>query len=275
MSLCHSFREMAKWTWNQTDRSFRLDSPFNEESITETILLELKELHPNHLKVVSFSKFREHKTGADWEFWFVDQKGQRGVGWRVQAKRIYRPSETYDALHPSDKDPDSQIQKLIRMAHQQGLLPVYCFYNSVADLRKIDNVWRCPTFQPGHDLFGCSLALAENVHQLGSNKFEPVSQISVPWHCAVCCPAFSSSGNLPDRISAFSNEFINKGPASIEPIKPRDNLPKYVQMLFASTSRIERGSAELPLEDELFQAAEAEHTDIQGIAVLSDPDEPD
>lgn len=126
MSLCVSFQDLSKWTWSQLERSFLLNSPFNEETITETILLELKARHPLDIGIVSFNKFQEKHLGADWEFWFTDKSGQRGIGWRVQAKRLYRPSEEYSALKPSETSPSSQIQTLISQARSQGLVPIYC-----------------------------------------------------------------------------------------------------------------------------------------------------
>jgi|GEM_PF-1735312 len=274
MSLCHSFQELARWTWRQLDRSYRLNSPFNEETITESILLELKDRHPNDVNVVSFSKLQERKIGADWEFWFVDQNKTSGTGWRVQAKRLYRPHERYDALKPKEVDRTSQIQTLIRMAKQHGLTPVYCFYNSVGDVYDIQKLWRCGSFRVDHEMFGCSVALAENVHALGSKKFDEVAKISMPWHCAVCCTVTSKpDDNFPDRVAnatnnlLYSNFFVDDR----KPTKPQDHLPKHVKLLLTNEMQQEALLSEQTFEEIMFQASEAEATGIRGIVVISEP----
>jgi hypothetical protein len=47
---------------------------FSEETITETILLELGTRHPKEISLLPFNKREEGRTGADWEWCFYTRK---------------------------------------------------------------------------------------------------------------------------------------------------------------------------------------------------------
>ncbi|SMY07252.1 hypothetical protein LOM8899_01385 [Flavimaricola marinus] len=270
MSLCVSFQEMSKWTWSQLERSFRLNAPFNEETITETILLELKDRHPTDIAIVSFSKIQEKRLGADWEFWFTDKNGQRGIGWRVQAKRLYRPAEEYSALKPSETASSSQIQTLISQAQSQGLVPIYCFYNSVSDPNDVAQGWACRSFSANKWLFGCSIAHAVDVHNLGKRDFKAVSQISMPWHCAVCCQGFSRpESDLPQRVAGVSRNLPNFGRDTDATADLSTDLPEYVKLLAQeSVFRGDISGSEIDFEETLYGLSEGESKQLRGVAVF-------
>lgn len=270
MSLCTSFQEAARWTWNQLGRSTRLKAPFNEETITETILLELKDNHPRDIAVVSFSKIQERKIGADWEFWFLDRSGARGVGWRVQAKRLYQPHQRYDALKPADTSPSSQIQTLIQMAGRQGLAPIYCFYNFVPNPHDIKRTWRCGSFVPDHELFGCSIARADNVRAVAANDFASVCQISLPWHCTVCCTALGSGDDLPDRVAGVTQSLQTPGASEEFASVPTDDLPRHVQIMLESQTSLEGPPDTEELERALYEWSGARDFGTGGIALFRD-----
>ena len=61
---------------------------YGEESITESNLLEIRQRHPEIVRVRTFPKPKEAKNGADWEWHIVGRR--RTVKMRVQAKRLQR-----------------------------------------------------------------------------------------------------------------------------------------------------------------------------------------
>ncbi|AZC00460.1 hypothetical protein DKE52_008150 [Acinetobacter pittii] len=70
-----------------------------EESITDSLMVELKLRHPYDVFTTTFTRHEEGKNGADWEWWFVDSTGRKGIGFRVQAKIINFESNSFKQLH--------------------------------------------------------------------------------------------------------------------------------------------------------------------------------
>ena len=102
----------------------QLGVPRNEETTTEALLLSLARKHQGRgLSVKAYTKKEEAATGGDWAFWFSDLKG-RGIGARIQAKRLFSPSGRYESLSLK------QCQTMLK--HQDVLVPIYIFYNSYA-----------------------------------------------------------------------------------------------------------------------------------------------
>lgn len=99
MTLCDTFRTQSKRTWNLLGCASKIDSPINEETITELLLLNIKKYHQKDLFVKSFNKSEEKLNGADWEWWFLNSTAKRGMGWRVQAKRIFASTHNYKSLN--------------------------------------------------------------------------------------------------------------------------------------------------------------------------------
>lgn len=98
--------------------------PLQEETITDMLLLQLTARCPGSIKVIPFAKREEAKVGADWEWWFCDRP--KGVGFRVQAKRIFTDRWHFNSLKFPVRGP-SQTDILIEEA-REGVVPLYCFY---------------------------------------------------------------------------------------------------------------------------------------------------
>ena len=149
---------------------------YGEETITESNLLETRRRHPEHVRIRTFSKRKEAKTGADWEWHIVGRR--RTVKMRVQAKRL----QSDNVLKVKYKVKSSGRQQrclLIAGARAARMKPVYCIYCTEPQ-RKF---WTQPKGLPGHRTFqtGCLLADAADV-PLWTRKLYEVEQKCIPWH---------------------------------------------------------------------------------------------
>lgn len=87
-ALRESLRCEAGTVWREKAQAQKLGLQLNEETITETVLFRLASKHQGGgLIVRAFNKPEETKNGADLEWWFV--QGDKGIGLRVQAKRLF------------------------------------------------------------------------------------------------------------------------------------------------------------------------------------------
>ncbi|MCX0335084.1 DUF6615 family protein [Acinetobacter radioresistens] len=210
MTLCETFREQSYRTWMQLRKARSINHQLLEESITDFLMMELKYNHPLDIQTITFNKHQEGKNGADWEWWFVDSAGIKGIGFRVQAKIINFKTDSFLKLHYKN-----QTQKLISQAKSvsPNLIPIYCLYTHSDKLLKLK------PFHIGQILFnytiehfGCSILSAEKVQKLKSaNKntlLDLVNEI-YPWHLLVCPNGSESpNNNLPERVNEFVKDNI-------------------------------------------------------------------
>jgi hypothetical protein len=67
LTLCHTFRRQAIWTWDSLRQAKQVSCQIGEESLTDFNLLRIRLRHPNEVFTQSFTKPAESRTGADWE----------------------------------------------------------------------------------------------------------------------------------------------------------------------------------------------------------------
>jgi hypothetical protein len=210
-----------------------------EESLTEINLQDLDMMNYPGFYVESFSKHRESNvTGADWEWWFIQK--DMAFGMAVQAKRLLRNNKYSIDYIPNNNVP--QIFRLLDYSRQNGLTPLYCFYNYFDLNFQAGNgiTWKCQSITERRALFGCSIAHGVNIYNLYNNKMlglENVSPYMLPWHCIVCCPGFKETPGLPvgpanraagvlKALRATGPE-IDPEPPFIKPDGPKDPRALY------------------------------------------------
>lgn len=224
-NICHEFQKLALWTWDTMATAAALGMPRNEESITEHLLLELAKNCPLRVKVFPFTKRREKKLGADWEWWF--HNGPNGIGMRVQAKRINFHSWRFESLkfRPHGQ---AQIDKLINVAAADQLIPLYCLYGSESKSHRSPNLY-------SDYLQACSIIRAENVAALKSNNGTQLMPRSRPWHQMVC-NGERGIKDLRDIAVWLDQLATGEGSAATAADQIRE-LPNYVKNLVAETKR--------------------------------------
>jgi len=180
--VCETFIYLARKTWQQMQRNHDTGILVREEAITSTNLQELKIAHSDRIKIRDFSVHEESKkTGADWEWWFLDKDTNEAIGFAVQAKRLN--SGSYDVGYEPENNPP-QIETLLNYCADVGdITPLYCWYNYFPQWEELRDEW------------GCALADGYYVYSRHVKKQYSLKDLipnSIPWHQLVC--GFDRSG---------------------------------------------------------------------------------
>jgi hypothetical protein len=226
-NICQVFKELAIWTWDRLETAHDVGMPFGEETVTDHLLLELAVRCPTQIKVIPFTKKREHDIGADWEWWFWSSLN-RAIGFRIQAKKLDCTTARYESLKFKPCGA-AQIDQLIAAAASDRLIPMYCFYNF--EPRKKNFKFLNSRHQ------GCSLAHADTILRARKKTGSVVQQLSKPWHELVCtpnCDQLSLSG-IAKVVEGMSPEV----PSALELIQ---RLPGYVAELALERKRFPASS---------------------------------
>jgi len=170
-------RSLAGWAWNRQNDAKKHGLSLQEETLTEMLLLRIaKECRPLGLQVRMFTRPQENRNGADWE-WFVRGPRCPGIGFRVQAKRLYQDGR-YRGKYGGHDPGGPQTAKLISMAGKTNT-PIYVFYNN-SSTTLFDGLssagFRGPSF------WGCSYASASSVRAEGSRAPSDLIKHMHPWH---------------------------------------------------------------------------------------------
>lgn len=115
MSLCSDLITRARWTWKHMKKAHSVGIRPSEETITEMNLTELQVKHPQQIKTQTFSKRKELKTGADWdwELWLGSQNLWLSLS--IQAKKLNPQNLRYEDL---DYQPKNSPKKTNRNTHK-------------------------------------------------------------------------------------------------------------------------------------------------------------
>ncbi len=246
-AICESMQGLARQVWHDLERGHRLGMAFGEETLTDIVCLELAERHPAHIRIRKFTRREEGANGADWEWWLADQHGWFGL--RVQAKVLNPSTLRYGHLRyrlRHQRGRPYQVTRLIQKAAKAGCLPVYVMYNwwDLA-VQGSGPVWRCGSVPATWTSFGCSFASAHTLDKLirrGQDDLGSVGQVSLPWWCLLCCPAFRV--DLAGRArSAAINLF---GLKEHDVPKVVDQPPDYIDRLLRGSSPDDEEASSAP-----------------------------
>ena len=219
--LRDAMRREAGRVWREKARAGALGLFLNEETITESTLLNLATgFHGHGLFVRLFTKAEEKKNGADWEFWFV--QGARAVGLRVQAKRLF-PTGAYNSLTPSGP----QTTTLIKNAG--NCCAVYVFYNDAAAYPSSSPGCSCGEYR-ARSYLGCTLAPAAAVARAANHSAAALQAAAVPWHCLLC-ESGATKSSLPGIIAKnLNNRFAGSGDRPCEVLTTPSRLQPYSEI---------------------------------------------
>ncbi len=240
---CRAFVNSSRWVALTLHDSEQMNIGVFEESITDFLLLRLGRSLKDKIIQKKFSRRNESKTGADWEWWFVDNV--KGFGLRVQAKRLKADGKQpcYEELK------QDQAKKLIQGAESLGpaCFPIYCFYNPPIFPEPFWQLDCWLAMVPGP--CGCTIAAARFVQgalTAGKNDLDTVLPGSFPLWCLVCRyqssviqpvkgiadVAAAAARNVQAMAGrAAESQKLPYEPGPVPEAIPRDNLPPYVHSL--------------------------------------------
>lgn len=206
--LFSELKARASWTQQRLDAGHLHRVPQQEETITESVLLDLALALPA-LNVQMFTKHEESRyTGADWVWWW--QGRDAWFGGLVQAKLLKDAgggSPYYELGYvpkPSVATPQPvpQVERLLAASRATSLPALYALYNASTNPRLVGP---CLTIAQGSQEEGISVLDGHVAHALWqglparprSSKPPvevPLSIVSAharPWSCLIACTMFS------------------------------------------------------------------------------------
>lgn len=191
--LSDCLTDAAHWIWDRRRAAKAAGFPFSEETVTETVLLDLASALSHLVKIVPFNKHQEGKIGADWEWCFYDSPNQRFLRFMVQAKVLNDADEVYAHIDRYIGSSNvRQIDRLAETASARGVPAIYVFYNHLSDTSRVP-VDACSCFKC-LQCWGATFAPLEAVAALLPDKtFTNLRSVSLPWLC-LTCSAFGGSG---------------------------------------------------------------------------------
>ena len=172
LRLSHTLQHLGDVTSRNLEFSYSRDAPvsYGEETITESNLLELRRRHSDVLRLLTFSKYQESKSGADWEWHIVGHR--RTLKMRVQAKRVQR-NDVLKIRHTVARSGMQQQDLLIKAAKARQMRPMYCIYCTEPQR----SIFR----KHGPFQTGCLLADAGNL-PLHTRYLSSIEWACWPWH---------------------------------------------------------------------------------------------
>lgn len=187
---------LARDVWDKRGQAKAAGLPYNEETVTERFLLELRLHWPGQVTIVALNKYREAATGADWAWSFVSADGAWSQSMLVQAKRLDDMDHRYGGISQeigrrkvAGEALGRQIDRLIDTAAGLGIPAVYAFYNHLANTGRVPD--NCGSLRAAGirtvDSWGVALAAAEEVRDLlPDDTFDGIRNHSMPLHCLLC-----------------------------------------------------------------------------------------
>lgn len=186
------FLDLSRMVWAKRDAAKKSRLSFSEETITETILLDLKTQYPGNVKVIAYSKPQEAKTGADWIWSFVSADRSKSATMLVQAKRLQDAELKYSGIKRKigkRVPPVRQIDQLLDTARRLGIPAVYAFYNHVSNTIRVPQKCCSLKSTDPNQVFGFGISVAEAPiveRKLPDERFDTHRDHSIPLHCLLC-----------------------------------------------------------------------------------------
>jgi hypothetical protein len=215
---CEQFTESSEYIFKWLEGQ----PSVGEESITDWLLYNLS-VHLPQLKYKKFTRHEEaRKTGADWEWWFVDSNNALSL--RIQAKKISKDKDNYNGLAHTNRY-GLQIEKLIEDARRRNSLPFYSLYFAPNG----SPIVRCggdPDAGRGHGTFlAGALELYSKYIKGGRSKVDAIELLknSNPLSCLVCCRNYGP--NMPDGVDSIYSYLRDYYPENIKSLNIDSDTP--------------------------------------------------
>jgi len=283
--LFSAFWTAAHWVWQRRQTAKNFGFPFSEETVTETILLDIATRNPASIKIIPLNKHQEGKVGADWEWCFYNKAQTKFTRTLVQAKVLDDHDNEYS--HIDRKIGNSsvrQIDRLIASAEQRGIPALYVFYNNLTTVSRVP-AERCSCFNCA-ECWGCSAADAYAIRALLPDKtFDTLRDVCFPWLCLLCAreTAGDADRDLPDRVSKALLQLEVLSTERVPALRDTASRPPFPQRVWKEPPPyFERSQAigtdtSPQLQEMLVRTLQSENPDLDGIVLATEvePEEED
>jgi hypothetical protein len=268
--------QQAHWIYGRRQTAKAFGFPFSEETVTETILLNLASGFARRFHIIPFNKAQEGKIGADWEWCIYDDVNHRYLQFLVQAKVLDNHDKEYAHIDRHIGNTTvRQIDRLAQTSHRRNVPAIYAFYNHLDDPARIPtSQCACSACQA---CWGASVAPLSGVKAaLPDKSFDTLSKISFPWKCLLCSASGGASPQ-PDIISgaaAALNRLQREARDAFDrgaddwpnPIwaEPRGEPPEYLRALLG----LARDRIAGLYDDEMLDFIGAQNLGVDGIVLI-------
>jgi hypothetical protein len=190
------FEDISRRIWTDINLSNRYGTIYGEETITDSILLELAKQNYFNIRVLQTPRRLESAQGTDWE-WFVGSNKSGWIRYAIQAKKLNLSTNKYENLNHKVGQPpndDYQINLLRTFADTNGAVPLYNFYNYFPAATQADH-WQCSKVFD-RELLGWTFTTLTNIEtaikKRGSRTFDKIHRLkaTLPIRCLFTCPYF-------------------------------------------------------------------------------------
>ena len=134
--LCNTLQKQSSRIWNNLQDAYSLGVRYHEDTITQSLILDVKRSHPADIKVHVFSRARESRNGSDFICILLDSKRNRMIYAAVQAKRLYSRGE-YQAFEEDQVDKIINFCSRLKNKQKPKPTPIFLFYNCSPILRHV------------------------------------------------------------------------------------------------------------------------------------------
>lgn len=258
--VCKHIKIASREIWSKLEKSKKYKMDIKEETLTDITLLYLAEKLEKQVRTKAFNRIEEggnkrnyeEGNGADWE-WYI-QQNKMWIGFRVQAKRIDNKTR-YPIYANLLKKPNEgrkfQIETLINEAHNDGLIPIYCFYNFIDNAHLVDEYAKKRGMSDGRifekELVGWTYTEAFNVLQFHKKNVRSIrfhdlmenNDIIANLFCHINIKDYVAGLNeLRKQSSEDCNLYGLVPPPKFE-TKRLSDLPKYVRDVYENKGDID------------------------------------
>ena len=200
-NLCQTVQDQSRRIWNDLQDAERLDVPYHEDTITQSLVLDLSRRHPKENCVYVLNSNEESRYGSDFVWFLFSHDLNQHLRVAVQAKRLYSNGR-YVAFE------SSQVKNIKAFADKIGGQAIYLTYNYPRIFQSLHNIWiygqphwqsLTPDYQRDLGLLYC---YAKDIDNVSSRQLKPTdfAHYCFPmwWLCCKClatCPR-DPLGNL-------------------------------------------------------------------------------
>lgn len=203
------------YAWAFLDDAHEAGFSPREETLTETILVEMSRRGSGNVRCLKIGQKEETRAGADFAMAVQTRQGL-WMNALVQAKKLDQATGAY--LELSKASAMEQSERLIAEAHARSAVPLYVFYNgsAMAESGRIIHLGGCeqghllratdgPPWWGAHTPAGCTAVHASTLEQILQARPRPITPrtlgpVSLPWECLLC-PLEDAAGSRDVKLA--------------------------------------------------------------------------